>query len=414
MMSITEINQKFRNFSFLALGLLMPFSAAAISIFMILLIIGTLLDKSSYQKIYHHLKTPLFQSFGLFFILHMAGLFWLEVESINWHKSWMIWMIPVLAVAVDKKTARRGVYAFVIGMMFAELYVYYNIFSIWEDYLKGSYGDFLLPISHITYNPFLAVSVGLLLTTLLAGQYKKIRLIIAIIFLATMVANMFMTGGRSGQVGFIFIWVAISYYYLKSNLIGFISMLISLMFVLVIAWNYSPVFKSRSLKAVDEIALYQEHVQNSLETNKKNSGTTVGLRLHFNEHSLKLFKDSPLYGYGTGSLENTFNNYAENSPELVFKTSNPHSNHMLILVQFGIVGFLIYLNMFYQQIRAANMMPKDYEFRAMAFVLPLFFILISFYDSYIWGHHTQALFAYLTAIFYRSDMYKVQEEVLHQ
>ena len=392
----------------------MPFSTAAISIFMILLIILTLLDSSSYQKIYHHLKTPLFQSFVLFFILHMAGFFWLEVESINWHKSWMIWVIPVLAVAVDKKTARRGVYAFVIGMMFAELYVYYNIFSIWEDYLKGSYGDFLLPISHITYNPFLAVSVGLLLTTLLAGQYKKIRLIIAIIFLATMVANMFMTGGRAGQVGFIFIWVAISYYYLKSNLIGFISMLISLMFVLVIAWNYSPVFKSRSLKAVDEIALYQEHVQKSLETNQKNSGTSVGLRLHFNEHSLKLFKDSPLYGYGTGSFENTFNNYAENSPELVFKTSNPHSNHMLILVQFGIVGFLIYLNMFYQQIRAANMMPKDYEFRAMAFVLPLFFILISFYDSYIWGHHTQALFAYLTAIFYRSDMYKVQEEVLHQ
>ena len=53
MMSITEINQKFRNFSFLALGLLMPFSAAAISIFMILLIIATLLDKSSYQKIFY-------------------------------------------------------------------------------------------------------------------------------------------------------------------------------------------------------------------------------------------------------------------------------------------------------------------------------------------------------------------------
>ena len=50
------------------------------------------------------------------------------------------------------------------------------------------------------------------------------------------------------------------------------------------------------------------------------------------------------------------------------------------------------------------MMPRDYEFRAMAFVLPLFFILISFYDSYIWGHHTQALFAYLSAIFYRFDL----------
>ena len=412
-MSVTKINQNFRNFSFLALGLLMPFSAAAISIFMILLIIGTLLDKSSYQKIFYNLKTSLFQSFALFFILHMAGFFWLEVESINWHKSWMIWMIPILAAAVDKHTARKGVYAFMIGMMLAELYVYYNIFSIWEEYLKGRYGDFLLPISHISYNPFLAISIGLLMTTLLAGQYKNIRLIIGIIFLMTMVANMFMTGGRAGQVGFIFIWLAISYYYLRHNASALFGMVISLVFILLIAWNTSPVFKSRALKAVDEIALYQGHVQKSLETNKKNSGTSVGLRLHWNEHSLKLFKESPIYGYGTGSFENTFNNYAENSSELVFKTSNPHSNHMLILVQFGIVGFLIYLNMFYQQIRAANMMPRDYEFRAMAFVLPFFFILISFYDSYIWGHHTQALFAYLTAIFYRSDMNELREEALH-
>ena len=413
-MSFNKFNQNFRNFAFLALGFLMPFSAAAISIFMILLITATLLDKSSYQKIYHNLNTPLFQSFVLFFILHMVGFYWLEVESINWHKSWMIWMIPILAVAVDKDIARKGVYAFVIGMMLAELYVYYNIFSIWEEYLKGRYDSSLLPISHISYNPYLAVSIGLLLTTLLAGQYKNLRLIVAIIFLITMVANMFMTGGRGGQVGFILIWLAISYYYLKSNLTGLLAMVISLVFIMVIAWNFSPVFKNRTLKAVEQIILYKKHVQKSLKANKKNMRTSVGLRLHLNEHSLKLFKESPIYGYGTGSFENTFNNYAENSSELVFKKSNPHSNHLLILVQFGIVGFLIYLNIFYQQIRVANIMPRDYDFRAMAFVLPLFFLLINFYDSYIWGHHTQALFAYLIAIFYRPDMYESQEELVHQ
>ena len=278
---------------------------------------------------------------------------------------------------------------------------------------EGQVWRFFITDSQIAYNPFLAISVGLLLTTLLAGQYKNIRLIVAIIFLATMVSNMFMTGGRAGQVGFIFIWITISYYYLRDNVSGLYGMVISLVLVLIIAWNISPVFKVRYLKAVNEISLYEETVNSAINTNKKNTGTSVGKRLHFNEHSLKLLKESPIYGYGTGSFENVFNNYAENSPELVFKTSNPHSNHMLILVQFGIVGFLIYLNMFYQQIRAANMMPRDYEFRAMAFVLPFFFILISFYDSYIWGHHTQALFAYLTAIFYRSDMNELREEALH-
>jgi len=74
-MSYLEINQKFRNFLFLALGIGMCFSAASISIFMILIIILTLLDRSSYQKIYYNLKTPLFQSFALFFMLHMVGFY---------------------------------------------------------------------------------------------------------------------------------------------------------------------------------------------------------------------------------------------------------------------------------------------------------------------------------------------------
>jgi len=431
----SEINSKFRNFCFLALGFLMPFSAAAISIFMIFTIISTLIERSSYMKIYHILHIPLYQSFLLFLLIHLAGFFWLEVDSINWHKSWMVWMIPILAVSVDREIAKKGLYAFVLGMMFAELYVYFNIFSIWKDYLNGMYGDFLLPISHIAYNPFLAVSIALLLTTLLHGKYQNFRLVISIIFLITMVVNMFMTGGRAGQVGFIFIWLAISYFYLRNNKIALYGMLFALIFILFAAWNYSPVFKTRTLEAVDQVTSFEENTNKFSNSNSENSDnsennlktsvgnnlktsvgnnlkTSVGKRIHFYVHSLKLVKERPLYGYGTGSFENIYNSYAENSQTQVLKTSNPHSNHLLILVQFGIFGFLVYLNIFYQQVRSANLMPIGYEFRAVAFVLPLFFILISFYDSYIWGHHTQALFAYLTAILFRPDVYQSIKEPL--
>jgi len=405
---------KFRNFCFLSLGFLMPFSAAAISIFMILLIIATLLDKSSYKKIFNNLKTPLFQSFILFFFLHLAGFFWLEVEAINWHKSWMVWFIPILAIAVDRNTARRGIYAFVIGMMCAELYTYYNIFSIWDQYLKGAYGDYLLPISHIAYNPFLAVAIALLLSGLLAGKYRKMNLAIGIFFLITMVVNMFMTGGRAGQVGFIFIWIALSFYYLRGNIIGLSGMFISLLITLIIAWNFSPVFQNRVNEGVNELSLYAEKLDSEIIDTKENTNTSIGLRLHFYENSLELFKKSPIYGHGTGSFENTYKNFADNSNKMIFKTSNPHSNHSLILVQFGIIGMFVYLNMFIQQVRRANSMKINYEYRAVAIVLPLFFILICFYDSYIWGHHTQALFAYITAIIYRSDLCKIQDSSLQQ
>ena len=190
-------------------------------------------------------------------------------------------------------------------------------------------------------------------------------------------------------------------------------MLISLILIVLIAWNTSPVFKKRAQQGSSELTSHLMKLNDASREMPKNLGS-VGKRLHFNQYSFEIFKEKPLYGYGTGSFENQWIEYAKDKNHVQNIVTNPHSNHMLILVQFGLLGLVVYLNMFYQQLRAAISMPKGYEFRAMAIVLPLFFILISFYDSYLWGHHTQALFAYLTAIFYRSDMYKVQEEVLHQ
>jgi hypothetical protein len=75
-------------------------------------------------------------------------------------------------------------------------------------------------------------------------------------------------------------------------------------------------------------------------------------------------------------------------------------------VQFGLLGVLIYGAIFITQLWLVRQMPLSYEFRPLALLLPLFYLLISFYDSYLWGHHTQAVFAYLTAIFYRRDLFQ--------
>jgi len=76
------------------------------------------------------------------------------------------------------------------------------------------------------------------------------------------------------------------------------------------------------------------------------------------------------------------------------------------LVQFGLLGVVVYGALFVSQLLEVRRMPLSYEFRPVALLLPLFFIVISFYDSYLWGHYTQALFAFLAAIFYRRDLYE--------
>jgi O-antigen ligase len=399
---------RLRGYAFIALGFVLPLSAAAISILFVLIFLLWLLDRNYCFKLQELCKNPVYVSLFAFFVLHLAGQYW-TTDPINGFKSWMLFLVPVLATSVDATSARRGVYAFVIGMMVAEAGVYYKIIQVWDRYIEGFYSnDLYIAMGHISYNPVLAIAIGLLLTTLLAGKYHGWRLLVSLLFLLTMIANMFMTGGRAGHVGFIFMWLVLSTYFLWRKPIALGGMVASLALILVLAWNFSPVFKNRVNAATSDIVDYQKDVEQAVIT--ENTETSVGLRLHFTEQSFWIFLEKPWIGHGTGSFESAYEDYRSRADHKVFPTTNPHNSHALILVQFGLLGVLIYGAIFVTQLWLVRQMPLSYEFRPLALLLPLFYLLISFYDSYLWGHHTQAVFAYLTSIFYRQDLYLRQQD----
>jgi O-antigen ligase len=399
---------RLRGYAFIALGFVLPLSAAAISILFVLIFLLWLLDRNYCFKLQELCKNPVYVSLFAFFVLHLAGQYW-TTDPINGFKSWMLFLVPVLATSVDATSARRGVYAFVIGMMVAEAGVYYKIIQVWDRYIEGFYSnDLYIAMGHISYNPVLAIAIGLLLTTLLAGKYHGWRLLVSLLFLLTMIANMFMTGGRAGHVGFIFMWLVLSTYFLWRKPIALGGMVASLALILVLAWNFSPVFKNRVNAATSDIVDYQKDVEQAVIT--ENTETSVGLRLHFTEQSFWIFLEKPWIGHGTGSFESAYEDYRSRADHKVFPTTNPHNSHALILVQFGFFGILVYGSIFLAQVWSVSRMPVIYEFRAMALLLPLFYGLICFYDSYLWGHHTQAVFAYLTSIFYRQDLYLRQQD----
>jgi O-antigen ligase len=394
---------RLRGYAFVALGFVLPLSAAAISVLYVLIFLLWIADRNYCFKIQELCKNPVYVALFAFFVLHLAGQYW-TTDPVNGFKSWMLFLVPILATSVDTKSARRGVYAFVVGMMVAEAGVYYKIFSVWDQYVQGYYDNSLyLAMGHISYNPVLAIAIGLLLTTLLAGKYHSWRMVVSILFLITMIANMFMTGGRAGHVGFIFMWLVLSIYFLWRRPIALTGMLASLALILALAWSFSPVFKNRVNAATSDIVDYQKDIENKVIT--ESTDTSVGLRLHFSEQSFWIFLEKPWIGHGTGSFQSAYADYQSRADHKVFSTTNPHSNHALILVQFGFLGVIFYGAIFLTQLGSIRRMPLDYEFRPLALLLPLFYILISFYDSYLWGHHTQAVFAYLTSIFYRQDLY---------
>jgi len=400
----------FRSMVFIAIGFSIPLSTAAISITFVLLFVLWLFDRNFCAKLQELCHNPVLVAVVAFFMLHLVGQYWLETtETVNGFKSWMIFLIPVLATAVDTKTAKRGVYAFVVAMMIAESWVYLNILQNWEAYVNLKTLESLVPYrfyisgSRISYNPMLAFAIALLLTTILAGYYRSWRLFVAIGFLITMILNMFMTEGRAGHVAFIFIWIVLSIYFFRDRWALLIGMLGSLVIIITLAFSYSPVFKNRVMQAQNDLLKYQTQVINNEDF--KGTDTSLGVRLHYTEWTFRKFLEKPWLGFGTGSFEYAYGQQVEKYQGKIRSTTNPHNYHVLILIQFGLLGISVYGAIFVTQLLSVRSMPVSYEYRSMALLLPLFYGLINMYDTYMWSHQLQALFAYVTSIFYRRDMW---------
>ena len=404
-MTFTELNGKLREYLFFLLALSIPLSAAGISISIAFIFILLILEGNLKQKLKHILSQKYYIAIFVYFLLHLIGQVWIEVEPVNSFKSWMIFLIPFLAISVKPEVAIKALLVFLYAMMIAEAGVYYNIFIFWDTYAisPGIYNKIFWTISHITYTPFLALTISIALTMMMSNQIYGWRKYLTSFFIITMIVNLFLLGGRAGQLVFLFVWILLTLYFFRKNFKGLILMLLSVTLIYLIAWNYSPLFKDRVVKAVTEV---EQYINNRIEDNQLVK-TSVGVRLNFMENGIRLFSEKPFLGHGTGSYENAIKKFSENSDYQVFTTTNPHNSHILILVQFGILGALIYLNIFYRQFMEFKDTSQKYVYRPLMIVMPLFFLFISFYDSYLWGHHSQALFVFLSSIIYRKDVIKL-------
>ena len=74
--------------------------------------------------------------------------------------------------------------------------------------------------------------------------------------------------------------------------------------------------------------------------------------------------------------------------------------YVLILVQFGLLGLVAMLYMFYSQIKIATNSNEDFV-RKIGIALPLLYLLIMLSDSYLMVHMTGLLFIFISSFVYK-------------
>jgi len=324
-----------------------------------IILITFLLNENFKQRIVFALKNKIVQACLLYFavvVLWSIGSDNFEA-AIHQIKKYKTLLYSIIFVAITKKDyIEKIILAFVVGMLINVLWSYLMFFGLASSPWNQGYP--YLPLLHKTDHGFF-VLILLSYALFRIIKYRENR-IVTTFFIAVFILesfNIFMTGSRTSMlIYFIMILVSLLYIY-KNNIIKvlFLALCItSIIFAIVYIFQPGVI----------------NNLKNELHSTKKSitdgnfassSGTRVGLALY----SIPIIKENFFFGVGTANHIPKVKQYVESSIDLnnpddyknyqemfrVFSSglgASLHNHYIDVIVQFGIIGLIILVNLFYQ------------------------------------------------------------------
>ncbi|MDC1418063.1 O-antigen ligase family protein [Candidatus Thioglobus sp.] len=402
MLKIFDLEKTYQ-YLLIILAFLMPLTVFGANLIIVIICLLWLISGDYQNKYLQIIGNKLILVSILFFALHVIGLLW--TEDLFWglhivHKMWyFLLLLPVLFTIVRKENIKFYISAFLLAITFTEIASYLVWFEIIEPFKNASVKNPTPFMSHISYNPILAFAIYLVLHEIFFNKKISIFLLYFYCFFSlTMTINMFITGGRAGQVAFFVMLLILIFQVLNTQRVRALivsSLLMPLIFIT--AYYSSSLFHERVNLAFNEVITFQE--TKGFDDNT-GSHTSVGLRLAMAINSWQIIKKNPIIGVGTGDFPKEYKKYNQiNFPKLR-NVENPHNMYSFVLVNLGITGLVSMLAIFYYQIKLSfNSSSK--LIRDTGVTLPLMFLVMMLSDSYLLGHFTTLMFIFFSSFLYK-------------
>ena len=309
-------------------------------------------------RILHHtvqvLRDPLLASFALYFLIHVIwfmGSDDIGLAKKSIHDASFLLFAPLFASFIDRRYVNRITYAFVIGMFISSIVS----FGIFFEYIPpmmnvGSQGGASDPTplyNHSHYGNMLAITSILLLNALMHAQDKNTNKLLLVVFCLVITLNIFIIAGRSGFVLFAVLLLMMMIFVFKRKAIKSLIIAMTVIGITsILAYSYIDVFKKRADVTVTSFK--------SLEADK-NYNTSIGARTGIAVYSLEIISDNLVLGNGTGDNINEVKKIVEKENRELSKNllqlQHVHNEYINALLQFGIIGLLVFLNILYQMFR---------------------------------------------------------------
>lgn len=395
-MTLTLQNKRFNpslyaNYLLMAYAFFLPIShhiASTIMTFIVffLFLSGNLKERFS-TVIHDKIIIAFILVYGMYFIW-MIGSEHLHIALLKLKEfMYLLYIIPI-AMVLKKEFVPKILTAFVSAMFFSELVSYSMNFGIIIPFLHLTANAANVPFMewYTQYSAILSITLGIILYQLLTNKHLNFYLrILYIGFFISASLNIFIIASRIGYMLYalsIFIILLIIYkkQFLKTTLYG----LLIITSGYIIAYLSSDLFKTRVAEAANDIQMISQN----------NLATSLGARAGFYIYSYDVIKHHLIFGVGTGD------HIAEVGQQICLKEPNPkniegmmynirsghnaslHSEYLDTLVQFGMIGLLLFLNLFYQIYRY----PQSNDFLKMIQLLTISVMLFVSIGSIIFIH----------------------------
>ena len=301
-------------------------------------------------------NNPIIQAFLLYLLVHFLWLF--GTDNFDQAKKMIDYakyaIIPLIFLTfLTKEFSYKVIAGFASGVFISEIISYLVRFQILPQKLD-LFTKNLYTISNINDpTPFLyhsqyAVTLSIVVTFFIMqllnkNSTLKIRLI-STVFITTATINLSLIGGRSGYLSYLVLIITIVFLKFKKRaLLPLIISIITIISISCTAYTFSPTFKLRIINSVENLQELNENIYNF--------NSSLGVRIAFWYYGSKVIQNNVFLGVGTGDQMDEVKSLIPSSKTYITHHPHLHSVYLSQLVQFGIVGLLVYLNIFFQIFR---------------------------------------------------------------
>ncbi len=379
----------------ISLAFLMPLTVSGANTIIVIICFLWLFSGDYKAKYNQIMSSKLMIASIVFYCLHVIGMLW--TEDLQWglhilHKMWyFLLLLPILFNIVQRKYINYYLNSFLLAIALTEIVSYLVWFEIIPPFNKASVGDPTPFMDHISYNPILTLAIYLVYYNMfIKTNLNAIKFFFYSFFALTMTINMFITGGRAGQVMYFAMLIILFFQFFNNEKIKPIfAVLVIIPLIFFAAYQSSHIFHQRVNDAIINTIDYDPYEKNS-----------VGERITFSINSWEVIKENPIIGIGTGDFPSEYKKINQINTPLMSSTTNPHNMYILITMQLGLIGLASMLSIFYYQIQqsfySSNRFIKD-----LGIALPLMFLVIMWSDSYLLGHYTTLMFVFFSSFLYK-------------